>query len=115
MGISLIFQSLNKNVTKIAACYMWQVCWWLSIMVRAGSVVAKKTWLLIIQGNLTDQQYIDTDTVQPVVTFACQHNSIFKILYTGKSPSKQCWDLILAPIQSRPDLSSNKKYVGHPT
>lgn len=76
----------------------------------------QKTWLLIIQGNLTDQQYMDTDTVQPVVvTFACQQNSIFKILYTGKFLSKQCWDIILAPIQSRPDLSSNKEYVVHPT
>lgn len=76
----------------------------------------QKTWLLIIQGNLTDQQYMDTDTVQlVVVTFACQQNSIFKILYTGKFLSKQCWDIILAPIQSRPDLSSNKEYVVHPT
>lgn len=76
----------------------------------------QKTWLLFIQGNLTDQQYMDTDTVKPVVvTFACQQNSIFKILYTGKFLSKQCWDIILAPIQSRPDLSSNKEYVVHPT
>lgn len=59
---------------------------------------------------------MDTDTVKPVVvTFACQQNSIFKILYTGKFLSKQCWDIILAPIQSRPDLSSNKEYVVHPT
>lgn len=70
----------------------------------------QKTWLLIIQGNLTDQQYMDTDTVQPVVvTFACQQNSIFKILYTGKFLSKQCWDIILAPIQPRLDLSHQIK------
>lgn len=62
MGVSLILRSLHKNVTKIAACYMWQFFRWLTIMLRAGSVEAKKpdyssfkaiwqisnTWILIL-------------------------------------------------------------------
>lgn len=78
-----------------------------------------ESWICRGQNNLithhsrqfdSHQQYMDTDTVQPVVvTFPCQQNSIFKILYTGKFLSKQCWDIIMAPIQPRLDLSHQIK------
>lgn len=112
MGVSLILRSLHKNVTKIAACYMWQFFRWLTIMLRAGSVEAKKpdyssfkaiwrisnTWILILF-NLS-LEHLPASRIQ-----------FSKILYTGKFLSKQCWDIIFAPIQSRLDLSSNKEYV----
>lgn len=89
---------------------------WLTIMLRGGSVEAKKpdyssfkaiwqisnTWILILF-NLS-LEHLPASRIQ-----------FSKILYTGKFLSKQCWDIILAPIQSRPDLSSNKEYVVHPT